>query len=61
MAQSQKRFGFIQPVNGTKDIFVHISAVEQAGLVAPNDGQQVTFDIEEGRQGRMAAINLKVS
>jgi cold shock protein len=56
----QKGFGFIQPVDGSKDIFVHISAVEQAGLVTLNDGQQVSFDVEEGRQGRMAAINLKV-
>jgi CspA family cold shock protein len=56
----QKGFGFIQPQEG-KDVFVHISAVEQAGLSTLNDGQKVSFDIEEGRQGRTSAVNLTVS
>ena len=56
-----KGFGFIQPQDGGKDVFVHISAVEQAGLRTLNDGQTVTYDIEQGRQGKTSAINLKVS
>ena len=55
----QKGFGFIQPQDGGKDVFVHISAVEQAGLRTLNDGQTVTYDLEQGRQGKMSAINLK--
>jgi cold shock protein len=57
----QKGFGFIQPQDGSKDVFVHISAVEQAGLSTLNDGQQVSFDLEQGRQGKTSAVNLKVS
>jgi CspA family cold shock protein len=57
----QKGFGFIQPQDGGKDVFVHISAVEQAGLQTLNDGQSVSFDLEQGRQGRTSATNLKVS
>jgi CspA family cold shock protein len=54
-----KGFGFIQPHDGGKDVFVHISAVEQAGLRTLNDGQTVTYDLEQGRQGKTSAINLK--
>ena len=57
----QKGFGFIQPQDGSKDVFVHISAVEQAGLSTLNDGQQVSFDLESGRQGKTSAVNLKIS
>ena len=53
-----KGFGFIEPEGGSKDVFVHISAVERSGLSGLNDGQKVTFDIEAGRDGREAAINL---
>jgi CspA family cold shock protein len=56
----QKGFGFIQPENGGADVFVHISAVEKAGLATLNDGQKVSFDLEAGRQGKTSAINLKV-
>jgi cold shock protein len=55
----QKGFGFIQPENGGADVFVHISAVEKAGLATLNDGQKVSFDLEAGRQGKTSAINLK--
>ena len=55
----QKGFGFIQPDDGAKDVFVHISAVERAGLSGLNEGQQVTFDIERGQQGKTSAINLQ--
>ena len=53
-----KGFGFIQPEKGTKDIFVHISALERAGLTHLDDGQKVTYDIESGRDGRESAANL---
>jgi CspA family cold shock protein len=55
----QKGFGFIQPENGGADVFVHISAVERAGLTTLNDGQKVSFDLEAARQGKTSAINLK--
>lgn len=57
----QKGFGFIQPDNGGKDVFVHISAVEAAGLRSLNEGQQVTFELARGRDGRESAANLQVS
>ncbi|WP_284947222.1 cold-shock protein [Acidisoma cladoniae] len=55
-----KGYGFIQPEDGTADVFVHISAVERAGLGGLNEGQKVTFDLERGQKGKMAAVNLKV-
>ena len=55
---STKGFGFIQPEGGSKDIFVHISAVERAGLSDLADNQAVTFDVEKGRDGRESAINI---
>ncbi|GAA6200538.1 cold-shock protein [Aquicoccus sp. SU-CL01552] len=58
---SQKGFGFIAPEQGTKDIFVHISALERAGIQHLDDGQAVTFDIESGRDGRESAINLALA
>ena len=54
-----KGYGFIQPDDGSKDIFVHISAVEQAGLGSLSEGQKVSFEVERGRQGKLAAANLK--
>ncbi|WP_127904353.1 cold-shock protein [Solirhodobacter olei] len=55
---SQKGFGFISPEGGSKDVFVHISAVERSGLRGLDDGQVVTFDVETGRDGRESATNL---
>jgi CspA family cold shock protein len=52
-------FGFIVPEDGGADVFVHISAVEEAGLATLNDGQKVSFDIGQDRRGKTAAINLK--
>lgn len=56
---TQKGYGFIQPEGGGKDVFVHISAVERAGLGSLREGQRVSFDIERGQQGRVSAVNLK--
>jgi CspA family cold shock protein len=57
-----KGFGFIKPESGGEDIFVHISAVEQAGLSGLNEGQTVNFDLEQDRRsGKTSATNLKVS
>ncbi len=53
-----KGYGFIAPDGGTKDVFVHISAVERAGLTTLRDDQKINFDIEAGRDGRESAINL---
>ena len=55
-----KGYGFIQPVGGGKDVFVHISAVERAGLSSLNEGQSVEFDVVENR-GKSSAENLKVA
>lgn len=56
----QKGFGFIQRENGEADVFVHVSAVEQAGITVLNDGPKIGFDLEAGRQGKASAVNLKV-
>jgi cold shock protein len=55
----QKGYGFIQPSDGGKDVFVHISAVEQAGLSTLAEGQNVSFDIVTTDRGKTAAGNLK--
>jgi CspA family cold shock protein len=54
-----KGFGFIMPEDGSKDVFVHISAVERAGLGSLREGQKVSFDLERGQQGKVSAVNLK--
>jgi CspA family cold shock protein len=56
-----KGFGFIQPDGGKKDVFVHITALERAGIRELPDGQKVTFDIESGRDGRESATNLELA
>lgn len=56
-----KGFGFIEPKAGGKDIFVHISAVERAGISRLDDGQAVTYDLEAGRDGRESASNLALA
>ena len=54
-----KGYGFIQPQGGSKDVFVHISAVERVGLSTLNEGQNIEYEIEENR-GKTSAVNLKV-
>ncbi|MEM7744603.1 MAG: cold-shock protein [Pseudomonadota bacterium] len=56
-----KGFGFIQPESGSKDVFVHATALERSGIMGLDDGQKVTFDIEAGRDGRESATNLKLA
>ncbi|HSU05970.1 MAG TPA: cold-shock protein [Acetobacteraceae bacterium] len=53
-----KGYGFIAPETGGKDVFVHISAVQKAGLRTLNEGQQLGFDVEQQQNGRTAAVNL---
>ncbi|TRD14502.1 cold-shock protein [Palleronia caenipelagi] len=56
-----KGFGFIAPESGGKDVFVHISALERAGMTSLSDDQKVTFDIEPGRDGRESATNIALA
>lgn len=53
-----KGYGFIEPDDGSKDAFVHITAVEKAGLSSLREGQKVEFDLSEGKNGKMAADNI---
>jgi CspA family cold shock protein len=53
-----KGFGFIEPTNGGKDAFVHISAVERSGLTTLNEGQKVSYELETGRDGKQSATKL---
>ena len=53
-----KGYGFIAPDTGGKDVFVHITAVQRAGLRTLNEGQKLGFDVEAQQNGRMAAVNL---
>ena len=55
-----KGFGFIEPADGGKDAFVHISAVERAGLSTLNEGQKVSFEIQPGQDGKSSAENLSI-
>jgi cold shock protein len=55
-----KGYGFIVPQGGGTDVFIHISALERAGLTTLNDGQAIEYDLENNRNGKQAAINLKV-
>ena len=56
---AQKGYGFIQPDDGSKDVFVHISAVEQAGLGNLREGQKLSFELERGQQGKTSAVALR--
>jgi CspA family cold shock protein len=56
-----KGYGFIQPDNGGSDVFVHISAVQQAGLVGLDDNQKVSYELEAGRNGKESATALSLA
>ncbi len=56
---AQKGYGFIQPNSGGADVFVHISAVERAGMDGLQEGQSLSYDLEQGQRGRVSAVNLK--
>ena len=56
-----KGFGFIEPEDGTKDAFVHISAVERAGLSGLNEGQKVSYELQAGQNGKSSAENLSLA
>jgi CspA family cold shock protein len=55
---ASKGFGFIAPEGGEKDVFVHVSALEQSGMASLSDGQKVTFDVEPDKRGERA-VNIK--
>jgi cold shock protein len=57
----QKGYGFIQPDDGSRDVFVHVTALERAGLRGLNEGQKITYDLERGQQGKVSAVNLQAS
>jgi cold shock protein len=57
---SQKGYGFIQPEDGSNDVFVHISAVERAGIGNLNEGQRLSFELERGNQGKTSAVDLRL-
>ncbi|HLB14859.1 MAG TPA: cold-shock protein [Burkholderiales bacterium] len=56
-----KGFGFIRPDDGSKDVFVHISAVERAGLGSISESQKLSYDVEQGNDGKSSAVNLKAA
>jgi len=56
---SDKGYGFIQPEDGGNDAFVHISAVERAGMATLNKDQRVSYELEQDRRGKMSAVNLQ--
>lgn len=58
---TQKGYGFITPDDGSKDVFVHISAVERAGLGRLNEGQKLSFELEHGLRGKTSAVNLQAA
>ncbi|HEY9163204.1 MAG TPA: cold-shock protein [Magnetovibrio sp.] len=58
---SAKGFGFIEPEDGSKDAFVHISAVERAGLGTLNEGQKVSYELQTGQNGKASAEDLKLA
>jgi CspA family cold shock protein len=56
---AQKGYGFIQPEDGSKDVFVHISAVERSGIGNLREGQRLSFELERGNQGKISAVDLR--
>lgn len=58
---STKGFGFIAPEDGSKDAFVHVTALERAGIGTLVEGQKVSYDLESGRDGKSSAVNLQLA
>jgi len=56
---AQKGYGFIQPDDGSKDVFVHISAVEKSGIGNLQEGQKLSYELERGQQGKTSAVGLR--
>ncbi|MFC4166320.1 cold-shock protein [Teichococcus aestuarii] len=56
-----KGFGFIQPDDGSKDVFLHISDVQRSGLREPREGDKIEYDLQRGQQGKTSATNLKMA
>ncbi|HVH74925.1 MAG TPA: cold-shock protein [Stellaceae bacterium] len=56
---TQKGYGFIQPDDGSKDVFVHISAVERSGIGNLREGQKLSYELERGQQGKVSAVGLR--
>ena len=56
---SQKGFGFIEPEDGTQDVFVHMTAVQNSGIEGLSENQPICFDVENGQNGKTSAVNLK--
>ena len=58
---TQKSYGFIQPEDGSKDMFVHISAVQRSGLAHLVEGQRISYELERGQQGKTSAVGLQAA
>lgn len=56
-----KGYGFIQPNGGSKDIFLHVSDIERAGIESPKEGQKLEYELQHGQQGKVSAGNLKLA
>jgi CspA family cold shock protein len=56
---AKKGYGFIQPDDGSKYVFVHISAVERSGIGNLNEGQKISYEVQKGQQGKLSAENLQ--
>ena len=58
---STKGFGFIQPDDGSKDVFLHVSDVQRAGLQEPREGDKLEYELVQGREGRVSAGNIRAA
>ena len=57
----EKGFGFVEPDDGGKDVFLHISAVDRSGIGTPREGQKVSYDLERDKRGRLSVTNLRAA
>jgi len=58
---ASKGYGFIEPTDGGKDVFIHISALEKAGIASLNEGQKIQFEVVAGQNGKSSAENVKLA